>query len=57
MRTGGGGEVSGASIIDLVVTIIASEPLGPNGWRVVASNQFGGSAPAYTVTAFAVCVG
>jgi hypothetical protein len=28
VRTGGGGEVSGASIIDLVVTIIASEPLG-----------------------------
>jgi len=56
-RTGGGEELSGPSVIDLVVTTLVSVPQGTNAWRVVAYNQFGGNAPAYTVSAFAVCVG
>jgi hypothetical protein len=56
-RTGGGAELSGQSVFDLVVTVMISEPLGANAWRVVAINEFGGNAPAYTVTANAVCVG
>jgi hypothetical protein len=44
-------------VIDLVVTILASEPQGTSDWRVLAFNQFGGNAAAFTVTAFAVCLG
>jgi len=55
-RTGGGAELGG-NAVDLVVTILASAPQGTSDWRVTAFNQFGGNAPAYTVTAYALCVG
>jgi hypothetical protein len=56
-RTGGGAELTGADVIPLVVSILANAPKGTDAWRAVAYNQFGGNAAAFTVTAYAVCVG
>jgi hypothetical protein len=56
-RTGGGEALTGSSAIPLVATFFESRPEGANAWQVSAWNQFQGNALAYTVTAFAVCVG